>query len=117
MARTQRHFLDRPIARGLAALVLIGSIAALAYLERDRLGWAEAEGSAADDPFARCFAERSAQIDRMQDEGVIEAAQAALFKTRAEAMCRAQTEGGGRAPLGGAAPGAPELRSGARDAR
>ena len=117
MARAQRHFLDRPTARALAGLVFIGCIAALAYLERDRLWRTAAGGSAADDPFTRCIAERAAQIDRIQDEGVIEAAQAALFKTRAEAMCRAETEGGGSAPLGGAAPGAPELRSGARDAR
>ncbi|HYZ26170.1 MAG TPA: hypothetical protein VE597_04625, partial [Geminicoccaceae bacterium] len=51
-----------------------------------------ASGTAADDPFGRCFAERAAQIDRMQSEGLIEAAQAELFKTRAEAMCRAETQ-------------------------
>ena len=117
MARARRSFLDRPIARVLAALVFLGCVAALGYVERERLWPLGAGESAADDPFARCFAERAAQIDRMQDEGVIEAGQAALFKTRAEAMCRAETEGGGSAPLGGAAPGAPELRSGARDAR
>jgi hypothetical protein len=51
----------------------------------------------ADDPFARCFAERSAQVDRMLAEDVIEEAQAELFKARAEAMCRAQAEGEGNA--------------------
>ena len=94
-----RHFLDRPMARVLAAVVCLGCVAALAYLERERL-WPSAPGAtAADDPFGRCFAERAGQIDRMLAEGLIEAAQAELFKTRAEAMCRAETEGGGVPPL------------------
>lgn len=92
MARTRRPFLDRPIARVLAALVFVGCLAALAWLERERL-WHAAGQSAADDPFARCFAERAAQIDRMQADGVVQAAQAELFKTRAEAMCRSETQG------------------------
>jgi hypothetical protein len=94
MARTRRHFLDRPIARVLAAVVFVGCLAALAWLERGRL-WHAADQSAADDPFARCFAERAAQIDRMGEQGVIDAAQAELFKTRAEAMCRAETANAG----------------------
>jgi hypothetical protein len=97
MARARRPFLDRPVARVLAAVVFLGCVAALVYLERERLWQAAADGSAADDPFARCFAERAAQIERMQDEGVIEPAQAELFKTRAEAMCRAEAQGGGNA--------------------
>ena len=92
--RSRRAFLDRPIARGLAAVVCLGCIAALAYLERERL-W---DRRAADDPFARCFAERAAQIDRMRTEGTIEAGQAELFRTRAEAMCRAEAQGSGVAP-------------------
>jgi hypothetical protein len=101
--RPRRAFLDRPIARVLADVVCLGCIAALAYLERDRLWQTGPDRSAADDPFARCFAERAAQIDRMRTEGTIEAAQAELFKTRAEAMCRAETEGagGGAPPLPG----------------
>lgn len=86
----RRPFLDRPVARLLAAAVFLGCVAALVYLERERLWQAAAYG--ADDPFARCFAERAAQIDRMQDEGVIEPAQAELFKARAEAMCRAEAQ-------------------------
>ena len=89
----RRPFLDRAVARVLAALVFVGCAAALVSLERERL-WPTAAGeSAADDPFARCFAERAAQIERMQEEHVIEPAQAELFKTRAEAMCRAETQG------------------------
>jgi hypothetical protein len=96
MAGARESFLDRPIARVLAAIVFVGCLAALAYLERERL-WQSADGTAADDPFARCFAERSAQIDRMQADGVIQEAQAELFKTRAEAMCRAEAQGQGNA--------------------
>jgi hypothetical protein len=117
MPRAQRRpFLDRPVARVLAALVFVGCLAALLYLERGRL-WHAADQTAADDPFARCFAERAAQIDRMQDQGVIEAPQAALFKSRAEAMCRAETEGQGGAPFDGAMPSAPDPRSGLPDPR
>ena len=90
----RRPFLDRPVARLIAALVFLGCVAALVYLERDRL-WHTAAG--ADDPFVRCFAERVAQIDRMQADGMIEAAQAELFKSRAEAMCRAEAQGPGNA--------------------
>jgi phage gp36-like protein len=93
----RRPFLDRPVARVLAALVFVGCAAALVYLERERLWQTAANRTAADDPFARCFAERAAQIERMQEEDVIEAAQAELFKTRAEAMCRAEAQGTGNA--------------------
>jgi hypothetical protein len=99
MARTPpRPFLDRPIARVLAAVVFLGSIAALAYLERERL-WPGAPGATvADDRFARCFTERAGQIDQMLAEGLIQAAQAELLKTRADAMCRAETQGPGGPP-------------------
>jgi hypothetical protein len=92
MARARVSFLDGPIARVLAGLVFLGCLAALVYLERERL-WQSAGRTAADDPFARCFAERAAQIDRMQADGVIQTAQAELFKSRAEAMCRAEAQG------------------------
>ena len=93
----RRSFLDRPIARVLAGIVFLGCVAALVYIERERLWPTAADERAADDPFARCFAERAAQIDRMQDEGLIEPAQAELFKIRAEAMCRAEAQGPGDA--------------------
>jgi hypothetical protein len=117
MPRAQRRpFLDRPVARVLAALVFVGCLAALLYLERGRL-WPAADRTAADDPFALCFAERASQIDRMQNEGVIEPAQAELFKSRAEAMCRAEAQEGAGAPFDGAAPSAPDLRPGVPDPR
>ena len=98
MAAPARPFLDRPIARGLALLVLLACLTGLAWLERER--WLLAETTAiADDPAAICFAERAAEIDGMLAEGLIEARQAEAFKSRAEAMCQATAQG--------AAPGLP----------
>jgi len=96
--RPRRAFLDRPIARVLAAAVCLGCVAGIAYLERARLWPTPPDRTDADDPFARCFAERAAQIDRMLAEGVIEPAQAELFRSRAEAMCRAETAGASGVP-------------------
>jgi hypothetical protein len=93
--RRRRPFLDRPIARVIAAVVFLGCVASIGYLEREWLWPGAVERTAADDPFARCFAERSAEIDRMLAEDLIQAGQAELFKSRAEAMCRAQTPGPG----------------------
>jgi hypothetical protein len=94
-----RPFLDRAAARVLAAIVFLGCVAALVYLERADLWQAVADQSAADDPFARCFAERAGEIDQMVAENVIDQAQAELFKSRAEAMCRAAAA---EPPSGGA---------------
>jgi hypothetical protein len=91
----RRSFLDRPLARAFAAVVLLGCVTALVYIERERL-WQAAAHQGADDAFARCFAERAAEIDGMVAENVIEEAQAELFKSRAEAMCRATMEGAER---------------------
>jgi hypothetical protein len=83
--------LDRPIARFIALGVVLLCVAGLAWLHRADLLPASFAPQAADDPFARCFAERAAEIDGMVNEGLIDQARAALFKTRAEAMCRAET--------------------------
>jgi hypothetical protein len=85
-------FLDRPVARLVALAVLLACVAALAWLHRADLFPARFAQQAADDPFALCFAGRAAEIDRMVSEGLIDQARATLFKTRAEAMCRAETE-------------------------
>ena len=83
-------FLDRPIARLLALGVALACVATLAWLHRADLYPAMATAEVADDPFARCLAQRSAQIDDMVSEGVVGPEQASLFKSRAEAMCRAE---------------------------
>ena len=91
-------FLDRPAARVLALLCFALSIALLAYIHWDDLFPTAAPETAGDDLFARCFAERAAGIDNMREEGVIDEAQETLFKSRAEALCRAQTQEEGLPP-------------------
>lgn len=80
--------LDRPIARVVAFAVFLGVAALLAWIHRDDLFPPEPTAAAADDPVALCFAQRAADIDRMQTEGTIGAAQARLFKSRAQALCQ-----------------------------
>ena len=91
MVRPREPFLDRPAARLLALGVALLCVAILASLHRADL-FPRFAREAADDPFARCFAERAAEIDGMLDENVIDQARAELFKSRAEAICRAETE-------------------------
>ncbi|WP_119461914.1 hypothetical protein [Rhodospirillaceae bacterium SYSU D60014] len=96
-------FLDRPAARVLALLCFALCVALLAYIHRDDLFPRAVPETAGNDLFARCFAERAAGIDKMRAEGVIDESQEALFKSRAEALCRAQTQEDGLPP------GAPPL--------
>ena len=91
-------FLDRPAARGVAALVLLLVAASLAWIHRDDLFPPEQAAVPADDPVALCLAQRAADIDKMLADGVIQADQAALFKSRAEALCQAQEGHGARPP-------------------
>ena len=103
--RDRQAFLDRPVARGLAAVVLVFCGGLLAAIHRDDFrgptGSAGPEEPATDtaDPAAPCIERRFADIDGMVDDGVVEQEQAALFRERAEAMCRATEGGGAGAPL------------------
>jgi hypothetical protein len=92
VARSRDSFLDRPAARVAALGVALLCIAILAWLHRADLYPVAFAPDAAADPFAQCIAERAAEIDRMVSEGVIDQARAELFKSRAEAMCRAETQ-------------------------
>src|SRR3546814_20134841 len=69
----------------------------LAFMHRDDLFPPERSAVNADDPVARCLAERAVDIDKMAAEGTVTGEQAALFKSRAEALCQ-DTVGGGSAP-------------------
>ena len=91
------HFLDRPIARVLAVGVALLMAAALAYMHRNDLFPPEKAAVNANDPVARCLAERSVDIDKMVADGTITLQQSALFKNRAEALCQAQVGGGNNA--------------------
>ena len=88
--------LDRPWARVAALGVFLCAAAAIAFMHRDDLIPPEPSATlAADDPVALCLAARAADIDKMQADGVIDEAQATLFKSRAEALCQAQQGQGG----------------------
>jgi hypothetical protein len=98
-----RSALDRWPARAVAVLVALLALSALAWINRAAFlpppaSEAEAPG---DDPFARCMAARAADIDRMVKEGTAKPEQAELFRSRAEAMCRAEAAkaAGGAAEL------------------
>ncbi len=82
-------FIDRQAARLVAVGRALPCAGALAYIHRADLVPAAM--------VAACLAERSAEIDGMVAEGTVEAARAALFKSRAEALCVA-TVGGGQGP-------------------
>jgi len=96
--RTAPSVLDRPAARiaavGVAALCAL----ALVYIHRDDLFPPDTAASTSADPVALCFAERSAEIDRMVADGTVDDARAALFKSRAEALCQATVGGGNSGP-------------------
>lgn len=89
MKESRGHFLDRPVARLLAAGVALAALAALAAIHRDDLRVLVAGPAPVPaDPLARCIAEHHVTIDKGVSEGVFKPEQAALFKQRAEAMCR-----------------------------
>jgi hypothetical protein len=91
--------LDRMAARFVALLVLLAVGAALAWIHRDDLLPRSQATLAVDDPVALCVAERAADIDKMRQDGVIDADRATLFKSRAEALCQTQF-GQGSGPSG-----------------
>ncbi|MEX0696203.1 MAG: hypothetical protein WD014_05920 [Dongiaceae bacterium] len=98
MRERPQSFLDRPAARWLAVLCAAAALGVLGYIHRDDLFPPEDLGLAADPAFADCYAPRAADIDKMRQEGLIDDAQATLFKGRAEAMCVAQTQGDAAGP-------------------
>lgn len=86
------HPLDRPVARVVAVAVMLSAAGALAAVHRDDLSVLLAGPAAKPaDPLARCIAEHHATIDKGIADGVFRPEQAALFKQRAEGMCRATT--------------------------
>ena len=88
--------LDRPPARVAAFGVFLLAAGALAWMHRDDIF--PPEKTAADDPVALCVAGRWAGIDEMVADGTVDPARAALFKSRAEALCQAQAGQGSGPP-------------------
>ena len=86
---TRRGALDGPAARVVALGVFVLAAAALGWFHRDDIFPPE-DAPPADDPAARCIAERWAGIEQMAAEGTVDATRAKLFKSSAEAWCRSQ---------------------------
>ncbi len=84
--------LDGRAARVVALGVFLLAAGALGWFHRDDIFPPDA-AALADNPIARCIAERWAGIDEMAADGTVDAARAKLFKARAEAWCQAQAGG------------------------
>jgi hypothetical protein len=109
--------LDRWPARAVALLVAAGALAALGYIHRKDLfpTAAPPAAEARPDPFHDCMAQRGGDVDRLLQEGTIQKAQADLFRSRAEALCRAEANKAlATAPGGPPAGPSPGLQSPAR---
>ncbi len=94
--------LDRPAARIVALGVIFLVVSGLATFHRDALLPPEDPPQSPEEAaFRRCLAVRGGDIDRLRLEGMIDESRAALFKARAEALCRDQADGvPGRPPPG-----------------
>ncbi|MGH6946999.1 MAG: hypothetical protein ACREDZ_06695 [Kiloniellales bacterium] len=96
----RRSALDRPLARFGALGVALLAILALGIMHRDDLFPPDADEVAADDPAAKCIAQRWGEIDKLVADGTIGARQAEEFKGRAADLCRGQFgQGAGPPPL------------------
>jgi len=92
MGRRPESYLDRPAARVAAGFVALACFGALLAIHWEDFSQPETGANGKVDPFQACLAERSAGIDKMQRDGVVDARRAALFKTGAAAMCRAAAD-------------------------
>jgi hypothetical protein len=99
-------FLDGAAARLCALGICLLCVALLLWIHRDQL-FPSATTRAAD-PVAACVQERGVAIDEQLRQGVIQQAQAELFRNRVAALCAAQARRGeGGVPA--LAPGLPPL--------
>lgn len=88
-------FLDRPAARLVAGAVFAAAVAALMTIHWERLfpPAPTTDGLILDKALSDCMSKAKADIAAMRTAGAISEEQAALFATRAEARCRAQSGG------------------------
>lgn len=94
MAGREAHVLDGVGARIAVALVGLLALGGLGYIHRDDLMPArKVEAAAETDPVQQCMSKRSADIDGMTKDGTINQSQAEMFKSRALALCQAQSQG------------------------
>jgi hypothetical protein len=90
--------LDGRGARLVAVLVALAVAALLAYINWDDFFPPERTASPEEAAFLQCMAERAAGIDELVRQQAITAEQETLFRSRAEALCRAQTAPAGPPP-------------------
>jgi hypothetical protein len=101
MEMPSTHFLDRRRARVLVGFVALAALMAMAqiWMTANRVDPTgkplTGEAAALVDPsgvaaFDRCKAERTADVDRLVADGLINAAQHADYRTRAIATCAGQ---------------------------
>ena len=84
-------FLDGFTARILAGVVIVVCVGFLAYLNREWLIAAPAEGTAGLNPaFVKCRDTRVAQVDKMLADGVIMQDRYEVFRNRAIETCTGQ---------------------------
>ncbi|MDW3206219.1 MAG: hypothetical protein R8L07_11850 [Alphaproteobacteria bacterium] len=78
------------LGRVIALLVMVGSAGMLAYYHRaDLMPAPEVPLDPAEAAFSACLKDRAEGIETMRGDGTISEQQAALFLSRAEALCRA----------------------------
>jgi len=78
-------------ARAAAVLVIVGCLAALAYLNRDTITTARQPPAPALNPeFVACREARTGQVEKMRADGVINETQFAQFMARAIDTCAGQ---------------------------
>jgi hypothetical protein len=88
-------FLDTVAARIIALVIFLVCVGGLVWLNREAWLGLGPELTAAEQALAQCIAERSGDVERMVEEGVIGEDQAELFRSRAEAVCVAMAGDGG----------------------
>ena len=102
---------DGWLGRGLALLIAVATAGVLVWIHRHDLFPREkpAEAASAEpDAYKDCVAHRGGDIERMLAEKTIDQERAALFRSRMEAMCRAEAQkaaGGAPGGAGGLPPG------------
>jgi len=83
------HPLDRRAARIVALGVCAAMFVLLGFIHRDDLiPGPKANTAQSNGAYAACLAERHGSVDQMVADGVIGPDKEALFKSRAEALCR-----------------------------
>lgn len=86
-SRRMAGFLNCQAARWAAFGVFLAMAGALGWVHREDILPTKPAAAPVNAELAQCLAGRSGQIERMRADGVIDEAQATLFKGRAEALC------------------------------